>query len=162
MVVIWRPGDIPEPACWPRTRATSAPLATSQVRAMRSCPAVTLRWLSGDQATHKAELETLARALKKKRPGAAASLREGLDATLTVTRLGITGSLLRTVESTNPEESMIQIVRVHSRPVKALVIRREGAALGCSWDAGRRRSLPSRQGLPPVATAGCRARMRDH
>ena len=35
-------------------------------------------------------------------PDAAASLREGLDDTLTVTRLGVTGSLLKTVMSTNP------------------------------------------------------------
>ncbi len=64
------------------------------------------------------DLEALARALHKQRPGAAASLREGLDATLTVTRLGITGSLLKTVDSTNPVESMIEIVRDHSRRVK--------------------------------------------
>jgi transposase-like protein len=32
-----------------------------------------------------------------------------------VTRLGITGSLLKTVESTNPVESMTEIVRDHSR-----------------------------------------------
>jgi putative transposase len=35
-----------------------------------------------------------------------------------VTRLGITGSLLKTVESTNPVESMTEIVRDHSRRVK--------------------------------------------
>ena len=33
-------------------------------------------------------------------------------------RLGVTDSLLRTVESTNPAESMIEIVRDHSRRVK--------------------------------------------
>lgn len=37
---------------------------------------------------------------------------------MTVNRLGVTGSLLRTVESTNPAESMIEIVRDHSRRVK--------------------------------------------
>ena len=37
---------------------------------------------------------------------------------MTVNRLGITGSLLKTVESTNPAESMIEIVRHHSRRVK--------------------------------------------
>jgi putative transposase len=57
-------------------------------------------WANPDPKQACAELETLARALSKQRPGAAASLREGLDATLTVTRLGITGSLLKTVEST--------------------------------------------------------------
>jgi putative transposase len=75
-------------------------------------------WATSDHGQAKAALEALARALAKQRPGAAASLREGLDQTLTVNRLGVTGSLLRTVESTNPVESMIEIVRDHSRRVK--------------------------------------------
>lgn len=51
-------------------------------------------------------------------PDAAGSLREGLAETLTVTRLGVTGSLLKTVMGTNPMESMIGIVRDHARNVK--------------------------------------------
>ena len=35
-----------------------------------------------------------------------------------VNRLGVSGSLLKTVESTNPVESMIEIVRHHARRVK--------------------------------------------
>jgi transposase-like protein len=66
----------------------------------------------------RAELEAIASSLAKQRPGAAASLREGLEQTLTVNRLGIGGSLLQTVDSTNPVESMIEIVRDHSRRVK--------------------------------------------
>ena len=38
--------------------------------------------------------------------------------TLTVTRLGIKGSLKQTLQSTNPCESMIEIVRHTSRNVK--------------------------------------------
>jgi putative transposase len=64
-------------------------------------------WALTDAEAAKRDLEALAR----KHPGAAGALREGLDETLTVTRLGITGSLLRTVFSTNPVESMIEIVR---------------------------------------------------
>ena len=75
-------------------------------------------WAKPTVAEAKADLESLARSLAKLRPGAAASLREGLDDTLTVNQLGITGSLLRTVDSTNPVESMIEIVRDHSRRVK--------------------------------------------
>jgi transposase-like protein len=75
-------------------------------------------WASPDADTASHELTGLARALDKKRPGAAASLREGLDHTVTVNRLGVTGSLLKTIESTNPIESMIEIVRHHSRRVK--------------------------------------------
>ena len=37
---------------------------------------------------------------------------------MTVNRLGATGTLLRTLESTNPVESMIEIVRDHARRVK--------------------------------------------
>src|SRR5215218_9305674 len=69
-----------------------------------------------DQAQH--ELEALARGLARQRPGAAASLREGLAETLTVNRLGVGGKLLQTVESTNPVESMIEIVRDHAGRVK--------------------------------------------
>ncbi len=75
-------------------------------------------WALGDATAAEAELEAIAASLAKKRPGAAASLREGLADTVTVNRLGVTGGLLRTVESTNPAESMIEIVRDHSRRVK--------------------------------------------
>ena len=75
-------------------------------------------WANPDADVARRELEALARALETKRPGAAASLREGLEDTLTVNRLGVTGSLLKTVESTNPVESMIEIVRHHARRVK--------------------------------------------
>ena len=47
-------------------------------------------------------------------------MREGIAETLTLTRLGMTGSLERTLASTNPCESMIEIVRCTSRSVKRL------------------------------------------
>jgi transposase-like protein len=75
-------------------------------------------WAKPTVAEARADLESLARSLAKQRPGATASLREGLDDTLTVTRLEVTGSLLKTLASTNPVESMIEIVRDHSRRVK--------------------------------------------
>lgn len=75
-------------------------------------------WALADARAAERELESLARSLAKKRPGAAASLREGLAHTLTVNRLAVTGSLLGTVESTNPVESMLEIVRDHARRVK--------------------------------------------
>jgi putative transposase len=77
-------------------------------------------WANPDADAARRELEALARALDKKRPGAAASRREGLADTLTVNRLGVTGSLLKTVESTNPVESMIEIVRHHAGHRRAL------------------------------------------
>jgi hypothetical protein len=73
---------------------------------------------SPDPEQARAELDALARGLARKRPGAAASLREGLAETLTVNRLGVGGKLLQTVGSTNPVESRIEIVRDHAGRVK--------------------------------------------
>ena len=66
----------------------------------------------------QAELEELARQLSKPHPGAAGSLREGLAETLTVNRLGVPPTLARTLRTTNPIESMIEICRDHSTNVK--------------------------------------------
>jgi putative transposase len=63
-------------------------------------------------------LEQLASELERTWPDAAASLREGMTDTLTLTRLGITGQLTKTLCSTNPCESMIEIVRYTQRNVK--------------------------------------------
>jgi putative transposase len=64
------------------------------------------------------QLTALARELGKTHPGAAASLREGMPETLTVLRLGVPPTLARTLRSTNPIESMIEICREHSKNVK--------------------------------------------
>ncbi len=71
-----------------------------------------------DALAAEATLEALARQLDKAHPGAAGSLREGLAETLTVTRLGVPPTLARTLRSTNPVESMIEICRDHSTNVK--------------------------------------------
>ncbi len=63
-------------------------------------------------------LAELARELDKTHPGAAASLREGMAETLTILRLDVPPALARTLHSTNPVESMIEICREHSRNVK--------------------------------------------
>ena len=63
-------------------------------------------------------LTGLARELDKTHPGAAASLREGMAETLTILRLEVPPTLARTLRSTNPVESMIEICREHSRNVK--------------------------------------------
>jgi hypothetical protein len=63
-------------------------------------------------------LELLAGELDQTWPDAAGSLREGMDDTLTLMRLGITGQLAKTLCSTNPCESMIEIVRYTQRNVK--------------------------------------------
>ena len=59
----------------------------------------------------------LAGALERAHPGAAASLREGLDEMFTVARLGIDGRLAKTLMTSNPVESMISIARTTNRNV---------------------------------------------
>ena len=75
-------------------------------------------WAERDHGRGLDQLGVLAAELERSHPGAAASLREGMAETLTLTRLGIRGSLKRTLESTNPCESMIECVRRSARNVK--------------------------------------------
>ena len=88
----------------------------------RDRPAVKARlrraWKDTNYQSALQQLNTLALELDHAHPGAAASLREGMEETLTVTRLGITGKLKLTLQSTNPCESMISTVRVIQRNVK--------------------------------------------
>ena len=75
-------------------------------------------WALDDHDQALDRLRVLADELARTDPGAAASLREGLEETLTITRLGVTGRLKLTLQSTNPCESMIETVRRISRNVK--------------------------------------------
>jgi len=75
-------------------------------------------WSLDDHDRALDQLRALADELARSHPGAAASLREGLEETLTVTRLGVRSNLKRTLASTNPCESMIETVRRISRNVK--------------------------------------------
>src|SRR5215217_2769198 len=75
-------------------------------------------WALDDHDRALDQLRLLADELARSHPGAAASLREGLEETLTVTRLGVRGRLKRTLASTNPCESMIDTVRRISGNVK--------------------------------------------
>jgi len=64
------------------------------------------------------QLENLARTLIKAHPSVAESLREGLKETLTVKRLGLTGALAKTMETSNPIENMNGWIRRVTRRVK--------------------------------------------
>jgi putative transposase len=75
-------------------------------------------WSLTDPEPAKQRLELLAGELDRTWPDAAGSLRERLDDTLTLMRLGITGKLAATLCSTNPCESMLEIVRHTQRNVK--------------------------------------------
>jgi len=75
-------------------------------------------WALSDHHLARERLELLASELDRTWPDAAASLREGMHDTLTLMRLGIDGQLSKTLSSTNPCESMIEIVRYTQRNVK--------------------------------------------
>jgi putative transposase len=102
-----------------------------------------------DPLLAEAELEGLARSLERSHPGAAASLREGLAETLTITRLGVPPTLARTLRSTNSIESLIEICRDHAANARALAGRADGAAL-------------DRRGTGEAATQFCRVNGHLH
>lgn len=76
-------------------------------------------------------LENLARRLESAYPGAAGSLREGLEGTLTVMRLGLPESLARVLSSTNLIENLFSRVRDTARRVK----RWQGGMMILRWAA---------------------------
>jgi transposase-like protein len=63
-------------------------------------------------------LKTTARWLERLNPDAAASLREGMEETLTVVRLGVPDLLRRTLATTNPLESAFSVAQNVTRRVK--------------------------------------------
>ena len=81
--------------------------------------------------------------LAKLSESAAASLEEGFDETLTVHRLGVTGTLRRTLVTTNPIESAFDTVKTHARRVKRwngveMVMRWAGSGLALAEQKFRR------------------------
>ena len=90
-------------------------------------------WALDDAEAAKRRLRELARDLEPKRPGAAASLREGLEETLTITRLGLSieSALACSLRSTNPIESMLSVSRERQRNVR----RWRGGEMVLRWTA---------------------------
>ena len=88
-------------------------------------------WRETDYPRALEQLTRLADELEHTHPGAAGSLREGMDETLTVIKLGVRGKLRRTLESTNPCESMIDTVRTTQRNVKHW----SSGEMGLRWTA---------------------------
>ena len=84
-----------------------------------------------DAAGARRLLENLARRLANPHPGAAASLREGLEETLTVMKLGLPSSLQRVLSSTNIIENLFSGVRRISHRVK----RWNGGTMVLRWTA---------------------------
>lgn len=85
----------------------------------------------GDYTRAKQLLNNLAQRLDRDCPGAAASLREGLEETLTVLRLELPRPLRQSLGNTNIIESTIDTVKKVSRRVK----RWKGGAMALRWAA---------------------------
>lgn len=101
-------------------------------------------------------LENLAASLQSKHPGAAASLREGLDETLTVMGLGLSPTLERSFATTNPIENFNGNARHLARRVKrwrggSMILRWVGAAIA-EAEAGFRR-LKGHRDMPSLVAA---------
>ena len=86
-------------------------------------------WESADADLAKRRLERLASSLDAEHPGAAASIREGLEETLTLQRLGIEGALYRTLRSTNSIENLNGSIATYTRNVK----RWQGGSMILRW-----------------------------
>ncbi len=80
--------------------------------------AMSQAYASRDPRRARRLLDNLARRLEHQHPGAAASLREGLEETLTVMRLGLPEPLARVLSSTNLIENLFSRVREIGRRVR--------------------------------------------
>jgi transposase-like protein len=123
-------GEVPVQRClWHKERNVTQHLLE------RDRPPIKARmrkaWRETEYPRALEQLTRLADELEHKHPGAAGSLREGMDETLTVIKLGIRGKLRRTLESTNPCESMIDTVRTTQRNVKHW----SSGEMGLRWTA---------------------------
>lgn len=101
-------------------------------------------WSSHDDKLARKQLMRLAASLQARHPGAAASLREGLEDTLTLQAMSITGALYRTLRTTNPIENLNGSVAHFSRNVRrwkdaSMILRWVASAL--SDASGRFRKL---------------------
>lgn len=91
--------------------------------------AIRRAWAEESASAATAKLRDLAAQLENDHPGAAASLLEGLEETVTVLRLGTSGWLLKTLCSTNPIENVQGTLAKVSRNVK----RWRGGAMALRW-----------------------------
>jgi putative transposase len=101
-------------------------------------------WSSHDDKLARKQLMRLAASLQARHPGAAASLREGLEETLTLQAMSITDALYRTLRTTNPIENLNGSVAHYTRNVRrwkdaSMILRWVASAL--SDASGRFRKL---------------------
>jgi putative transposase len=104
----------------------------------------------------KGSLEGTAAWLARINPDAAASLREGLEETLTVIKLGLPGALARSLATTNPIESALSV----TRRVTARVTRWRDGDMRTRWCVAgllraesKFRRLKGHRGMPTLLKA---------
>jgi putative transposase len=120
-------------------------------------PMLNEAYRSATFATAKKKLQQLLSWLERNgEESAASSLKEGLDETLTVLRLGLSGALCRTFATTNPIENLNGTIRRVHRNVKRWrgesMIRR-WVALGIAEAAQRFRSIRGYKSMPELMAA---------
>jgi len=119
--------------------------------------AIAAAYACGNAVKAKKQLLALVRRLEDEHPSAAASLREGLDQTLTVMRFELLAALERTLCSTNAIENLFSRVRAVSHRVKrwrggSMVLR--WAALGLTEaERGFRRVKGAKKGMGRLTAA---------
>lgn len=86
-------------------------------------------WASESASRAGRKLRSLAKQLEGSHPGAAASVREGLEETLTLLELGVGGRLCETLCSTNPIENLQGLLKKVARNVK----RWRGGSMALRW-----------------------------
>lgn len=117
---------------------------------------ISAAYQSGDAPRARRMLEGLARQLERKHPSAAASLREGLDETLTVMRFGLPDGLARTLSTTNP----IEFLNGRIRKTTHNVAKWDGGEMVLRWlavaliEASKTfRKLRGHAGMPKLVAA---------
>jgi len=117
---------------------------------------ISAAYRSGDPVRAKRMLEALARQLERKHPSAAASLREGLDETLTVMRFDLHDGLARTLSTTNP----IEFLNGRIRRTTHNVAKWDGGEMVMRWlavaltEASKTfRKLRGHKGMPKLVAA---------
>jgi len=114
-------------------------------------------WDGASAELAERQLRRLASSLEREYPSAAQSLREGLEETLTVQRLGVRGALLKTLRTTNPIENLNGSIASYTRNVKrwrggGSMIRRWVASALCEAERRFRRVRGYRE-MPALINA---------
>lgn len=126
--------------------------------AKRSWVRAAMRKAHGEETAEKgrSKLLQLATQLEAQHPGAAGSIREGLDETLTILDLGLIGWLAKTLRSTNPIENLHSTLGRVSRNVT----RWRGGSMALRWavagllEAAKKfRRIKGYEGMPQLLNA---------